>query len=46
MENCGKFVGFKGILLVIVEKGILGLSFGKKERKVCLLMFINGWFLN
>ena len=46
LENCGKFVGPKGISSVIVEKGTPGLSFGKKERKVCLSMSINGWFLN
>lgn len=46
MENCGKFVVPKGISSVIVEKGTPGLSFGKKERKVCLSMSINGWFLN
>lgn len=42
LENCGKFVGPKGISSVIVQKGTPGLSFGKKERKVCLSMSING----
>lgn len=32
-----KIVGSKGISCVMVEKGTPGLSFGKKEKKVCLL---------